>query len=148
VHLGLTAISGHYVCYVLVDPGVIIKSKAHSPTSSDAQDTHCEPDMAAAAVADPMDGTSTAPHPVDNRVWCYCSEYVPPFLACRFHANLTLLAGFNHSTSVRLASLDEVLKAKAYMCFVSHIEFCYQLRLTGHSADLRRNFYKQYEKTK
>lgn len=80
VHLGLTAISGHYVCYVLVDPGVIIKSRAGPAASADAQDTHCEPDMAAAAVADPMDGTSTAPHPVDNRVWCYCSEYVPPFL--------------------------------------------------------------------
>jgi hypothetical protein len=77
VHLGLTAISGHYVCYVLVDPGMIIKSKAPPSTSAEpveAQDVTCEPDMAAVAVADPSDGTSTSPHPVDNRVWCYCSE--------------------------------------------------------------------------
>ena len=77
VHLGLTAISGHYVCYVLVDPGMIIKSRTSSspsPESVQAQDATCEPDMAAVAVADPSDGTSASPHPVDNRVWCYCSE--------------------------------------------------------------------------
>lgn len=75
VHLGLTAISGHYVCYVLVDPGVIIKNRAaFGAATADMQDAICEPDMAAAAFANPTEGASAAPHPVDNRVWCYCSE--------------------------------------------------------------------------
>jgi ubiquitin carboxyl-terminal hydrolase 16/45 len=119
VHLGATAITGHYVCYVLIDPGMIIKtrpslSSAPIQTESEA----CEPDMHAEAMAAPVDKAEVSGNTVDQRVWCYCSELVD---CCFLRPNPRDLMRIvrNHSTQVRLASLEEVLKAKAYMCFVS-----------------------------
>lgn len=63
-----------------------------------------------------LDGRSSSDHgsegkKEDRRVWCFCSESVQSL-------SITLSAD-EGSTSIRLASVEEVLSAKAYLCFVS-----------------------------
>lgn len=137
-------IGGHYIAYCLVDPdrmfddGSVTTAEPEAIEGTEDGDqspiTSKPPVMPAASNERKASGsstrsdlgggikrpsffgksssTSTAQLPQgkkDKRVWCYCSEYV--------YSQRT--DALTDSTSIRLASLDEVLKARAYLCFVS-----------------------------
>ncbi|KAJ9111636.1 hypothetical protein QFC19_000992 [Naganishia cerealis] len=93
VHVGATALSGHYIAYVLVDPGVVLdinrKRLVHDVGLAHEGAEDPSGGIAAAGVAN-----SNEAEKEDNRVWCYCSD-----------------------TQIRLASVTEVMQAKAYLCF-------------------------------
>ncbi|KAJ9118222.1 hypothetical protein QFC22_004129 [Naganishia vaughanmartiniae] len=93
VHVGASAISGHYIAYVLVDPGVVLdinrKRLVNDMGMKLEEQDHSSSGIAAAGVA-----ISNKAEKEDNRVWCYCSD-----------------------TQIRLATIDEVMQAKAYLCF-------------------------------
>lgn len=71
--MGATALSGHYIAYVLVDPGVVLEVNKRHLLGDVAQQHEGEagrpPGIATAGVAD-----ANKTKKEDNRVWCYCSE--------------------------------------------------------------------------
>lgn len=98
VHVGASSLSGHYVAYVLVEPGAILKhlqpehmqpSKEQGQVAAAAGEgrdaTQCGPDVEADLMAEPSiapngesaskssNGSNTETKK-DTRVWCYCSE--------------------------------------------------------------------------
>lgn len=93
VHVGASAISGHYIAYVLVDPGVVLdinRKRLVDDMGLKQEGPEAGSDgIVAAGVA-----VSNKAEKEDNRVWCYCSD-----------------------TQIRLATIDEVMQAKAYLCF-------------------------------
>lgn len=113
VHVGATALSGHYIAYVLVDPGVVLDINKKQLLADVAQQHEGEagrdPGIATAGVAD-----ANKTKKEDHRVWCYCSEYV--FIP---HVLISVTDSMPRSTQIRLAAAEEVMQAKAYMCFVS-----------------------------
>lgn len=94
-------IGGHYIAYCLVDPE---KMFGDAPMPTDLEVEKKTENI-----------EECRPEPVgekkDRRVWCFCSEYV--------HLAQGLVTRLMSSTSIRLATVDEVLSARAYMCFVS-----------------------------
>lgn len=127
IHIGASTFGGHYVSYVLVEPGAILsRLKAEQALGStteidpglhakaaeqehelqnqelveqEEQRRHCEPNIVADLIPTPScqegdDVEKDRSDKKDTRVWCYCSDQ-----------------------QVRLASAEEVLKAKAYLCF-------------------------------
>ncbi|ORX39976.1 hypothetical protein BD324DRAFT_648593 [Kockovaella imperatae] len=96
VHMG-TINEGHYIAYVLVDPLPMFGKTAEelnvAGVTNGMNSVSLNGDR-------PVNGHSRSPPPlrVDRRVWCYCSD-----------------------TSVRLASVDEVLQASAYLCFYEKV---------------------------
>jgi ubiquitin carboxyl-terminal hydrolase 16/45 len=113
VHVGATALSGHYIAYVLVDPGVILDINKKRLVDDIATRGDGEASQQSGSASTSDDSSSTKKE--DNRMWCYCSEYV----VSHFVPGPSLLITVPDSTQIRLASVDEVMQAKAYLCFVS-----------------------------
>ncbi|WVR05167.1 hypothetical protein IAU60_002179 [Kwoniella sp. DSM 27419] len=116
VHLG-TMIGGHYIAYCLVDPEKMFGNKARNDSGVSEMATPMFDAVDKSSVTGPQ-GVAQArahheaeerPHEPaakvadakvkeDRRVWCFCSD-----------------------TSIRLASLEEVLSQKAYLCFYERV---------------------------
>ncbi|KAK6902972.1 hypothetical protein I203_108233 [Kwoniella mangroviensis CBS 8507] len=92
VHLG-TMIGGHYIAYCLIDPEQMFGNAAEGENKT--------------PTIEPLDQRSNSSiksrqsgkeQKTDRRVWCFCSD-----------------------TSIRLASIEEVLSQKAYLCFYEKV---------------------------
>lgn len=74
VHVGATALSGHYIAYVLVDPGVVLDINKQRLVKDIATRSDEESDQQSGSASAGVNSTHTKKE--DNRMWCYCSEYV------------------------------------------------------------------------
>lgn len=114
MHVGASAISGHYIAYVLVDPGVVLNIN-RKRLVDDMGIEREEQDDSSSGIAAAGVAISNKVEKEDNRVWCYCSEYV----FCLLRRMSFSCQCATRSTQIRLATIDEVMQAKAYLCFVS-----------------------------
>ncbi|WVF72229.1 hypothetical protein IAT40_007041 [Kwoniella sp. CBS 6097] len=113
VHLG-TMIGGHYISYCLVDPQKMFGSRPSIDSTNGSgegesktpvfdaqgkttQTTHNNNNVGASD-ASVRSGQSAGKKDKDRRVWCFCSD-----------------------TAIRVASLEEVLSQKAYLCFYEKV---------------------------
>ncbi|WWD16061.1 hypothetical protein CI109_100486 [Kwoniella shandongensis] len=100
VHMG-TMIGGHYIAYCLVDP-----EQMFGPNHNLSEQAPTTATESASISSEPsQNGTSTESGSAsqngqkkDRRIWCFCSD-----------------------TSIRTATLDEVLNARAYLCFYEKV---------------------------
>lgn len=87
--------SGHYVSYVLVEPGFIVKSRqsSQSPNESSASASVTDAQAPSEHLAGTPGGSDASTVAAaaqgggpngrtDNRIWCYCSEYVISLSPC------------------------------------------------------------------
>ncbi|ORY27212.1 hypothetical protein BCR39DRAFT_539027 [Naematelia encephala] len=86
-----TMIGGHYVAYCLVDPDKMFTEDTSTPV-------HAMNGLKLNGDGLEESHAAQLGPKKDKRVWCFCSD-----------------------TSIRLASVEEVLKARAYLCFYERV---------------------------
>lgn len=74
VHVGATALSGHYIAYVLVDPGVVLDINKKRLVDDVTPHHGGESGQQSGSASAGVDSSNTKKE--DNRMWCYCSECV------------------------------------------------------------------------
>ncbi|WRT67214.1 uncharacterized protein IL334_004180 [Kwoniella shivajii] len=124
VHLG-TMIGGHYIAYCLVDPERMFGDNPNPNSTTDedqvneaesktptvephdqdhqnsrirASNSSVKSSQSGLSGMSGLDNNNSNKHQKDRRVWCFCSD-----------------------TSIRLASIEEVLSQKAYLCFYEKV---------------------------
>ncbi|WVQ78395.1 hypothetical protein IAT38_000481 [Cryptococcus sp. DSM 104549] len=111
VHMG-TMTTGHYIAYCLIDPEQMfgkdgaaaagLASGSQTPTEGMSPALGRGPSAATGVVEEGEQAQTPSAGPKgekkDRRVWCFCSD-----------------------TTIRLASVEEVLSARAYLCFYEKV---------------------------